>query len=89
MPRPDERLSAKPNLHRRLKYGQAKCEGRKFSFLSALMGLSQVPPADSNPASDLCLSLLCRVADNAELCPYLTDHFKLDCQTSIHLWSVA
>jgi hypothetical protein len=29
------------------------------------------------------------VAENSELNPYLTDHFKLDCQTSVHLWSVA
>jgi len=29
-----------------------------------------------------------RFADS-ELNRYLTDHFKLDCQTSVHLWSVA
>jgi len=29
------------------------------------------------------------LADNSELYPYLTDHFKLDCQTSVHLSFVA
>jgi len=58
VPLPEERLSSKPNLHKRLKYDQAERGGKKLSLSAALPGLSHSPSVDANIESAFSFNLL-------------------------------
>ena len=58
VPLPQQRLSNKPNLHKRLKYVHAERLGEKSSRSATMLGLNQSPFARSNTDKACNLSLL-------------------------------